>query len=103
MKKLIFISLTILFCFSCSDARKAKKFGRGSEFRIEMLNCDGTVARSWISTGKVQSGANIPLKCPAGYGMVKIIKKVTCGEAVPGTQKLQSSDHPADLAGFTHV
>ena len=56
MKKLIFISLTILFCFSCSDARKAKKFGRGSEFRIEMLNCDGTVARSWISTGKVQSG-----------------------------------------------
>ena len=58
MKKLIFIALTILFCFSCSDAQKAKKFGRGSEFRIEMLNCDGTVARSWISTGKVQSGVN---------------------------------------------
>ena len=56
MKKLIFIALTILFCFSCSDAQKAKKFGHGSEFRIEMLNCDGTVARSWISTGKVQSG-----------------------------------------------
>ena len=56
MKKLLIIALTILFCFSCSDARKAKKFGRGSEFRIEMLNCDGTVARSWISTGKVQSG-----------------------------------------------
>ena len=55
MKKLIFIALTILFCFSCSDARKAKKFGRGSEFRIEMLNCDGTVVRSWISTGKVRS------------------------------------------------
>ena len=58
MKKLIFIALTILFCFSCSDARKAKKFGRGSEFRIEMLNCDGTVARSWISTGKVRSEQN---------------------------------------------
>jgi len=56
MKKLILIALTILFCFSCSEARKAKKFGRGSEFRIEMLNYDGTVARSWISTGKVQSG-----------------------------------------------
>ena len=54
MKRLLFISLTILFCFSCSDAQKAKKFGRGSEFRIEMLNCDGTVARSWISTGKVR-------------------------------------------------
>ena len=58
MKKLIFIALTILFCFSCSDARKAKKFGRGSEFRIEMLNCDGSVSRSWISTGKVQSGVS---------------------------------------------
>ena len=58
MKKLIFISLTILFCFSCSDAQKAKKFGRGSEFRIEMLNCDGTVARSWISPGKVRSEKN---------------------------------------------
>ena len=23
-----------------------------------MLNCDGTVARSWISTGKVQSGVS---------------------------------------------
>ena len=54
MKKLIFIALTILFCVSCSDARKAKKFGHGSEFRIEMLNCDGAVARSWISTGKVR-------------------------------------------------
>ena len=58
MKKLIFIALTILFCFSCSDAQKAKKFGRGSEFRIEMLNCDGTVARSWISTGKVRHFKN---------------------------------------------
>ena len=58
MKRLLFISLTILFCFSCSDAQKAKKFGRGSEFRIEMLNCDGAVARSWISTGKVRSEQN---------------------------------------------
>ena len=56
MKKVIFISFILFFAFSCSDAQKAKKFGRGSEFRIEMLNCDGTVARSWISTGKVQSG-----------------------------------------------
>ena len=58
MKKLIFISFILFFAFSCSDAQKAKILGRGSEFRIEMLNCDGTVARSWISTGKVQSGQN---------------------------------------------
>ena len=29
--------------------------GFGSEFMIEMLNCDGNVSRSWISTGKVSS------------------------------------------------
>ena len=54
MKKLIFISFILFFAFSCSDAQNAKILGRGSEFRIEMLNCDGTVARSWISTGKVR-------------------------------------------------
>ena len=58
MKKLIFISFILFFSFSCSDAHKAKRLGRGSEFRIEMLNCDGTVARSWISTGKVRSEQN---------------------------------------------
>ena len=52
MKKLIFISFILFFAFSCSDAQKAKRLG--SEFRIEMLNCDGAVARSWISTGKVR-------------------------------------------------
>ena len=54
MKKLIFISFILFFAFSCSDAQKAKRLGRGSEFRIEMLNCDGAVARSWISTKKVR-------------------------------------------------
>ena len=56
MKKLLILSFILLFTFSCSDAKKARIKGRGSEFTIEMLNCDGTVARSWISTGKVQSG-----------------------------------------------
>ena len=55
MKKLLLLSFILFFAFSCSDAQKAKREGRGSEFRIEMLNCDGTVARSWISTGKVRS------------------------------------------------
>ena len=58
MKKLLLLSFILFFAFSCSDDQKAKRGGRGSEFRIEMLNCDGTVARSWISTGKVQSGAS---------------------------------------------
>ena len=58
MKKLLFISFILFFAFSCSDAQKAKREGRGSEFRIEMLNCDGSVARSWISTGIVRSEQN---------------------------------------------
>ena len=56
MKKLLILSFILLFIFSCSDAKKARIKGRGSEFTIEMLNCDGTVARSWISTGKPRSG-----------------------------------------------
>ena len=58
MKKLILLSFILFFAFSCSDAKKAKREGRGSEFRIEMLNCDGAVARSWISTGNVRSEQN---------------------------------------------
>ena len=54
MGKIIFISFILFFAFSCSDAQKARREGRGSEFRIEMLNCDGAVARSWISTKKVR-------------------------------------------------
>ena len=58
MKRLLFISLTILFCFSCSDAQKAKRKGYGNEFKIEMINCDGSISHSWISTGKVRSEQN---------------------------------------------
>ena len=58
MKKLLLLSFILFFAFSCSDAQKARREGRGSEFRIEMLNCDGAVARSWISTGKVRSEQN---------------------------------------------
>lgn len=52
---------TLLFLFSllaCTDAEKAKFGGLGDEFKVEMINCDGTVGRSWISSGKVLSEAN---------------------------------------------
>jgi len=48
----LFISL---FMGSCTDAVKAKFGGLGDEFKVEMINCDGTVTREWISTGKVES------------------------------------------------
>lgn len=43
---------------SCTDATMAKIGGLGDEFLIEMINCDGTVGRTWTSTGKVRSEAN---------------------------------------------
>lgn len=43
---------------SCTDGERAKLGGLGDEFLVEMINCDGTVARSYTSTGKVSSEAN---------------------------------------------
>ena len=58
MKKLLFLSSLILFFSTCTDAKKAKLGGFGSKFQIEMLNCDGSIARTWISSGKVSSEQN---------------------------------------------
>ena len=58
MKNKLFISFLILVFNSCTDAKKAKFGGFGSKFQIEMLNCDGSVARTWISSGKVSSEQN---------------------------------------------
>ena len=58
MKKLLLLSFLILFFSACTDAKKAKFGGFGSKFQIEMLNCDGSVARTWISSGKVSSEQN---------------------------------------------
>lgn len=53
----LFIAIVMGSIF-CTDATKAKFGGLGDEFKVEMINCDGTVARTWISTGKVSSEAN---------------------------------------------
>ena len=52
---MLIILLTLFFTFTCSDAKKARMKGRKSEYKVEMLNCDGTVTKSWVSTGKVRS------------------------------------------------
>jgi hypothetical protein len=57
MKKLIHVFL-IGVLFSCTDASMSKIGGYGDKFKVEMLNCDGTVAREWLSSGKVQSEEN---------------------------------------------
>ena len=56
-KVALFITIIITFTY-CTDATRAKLGGYGSKFLVEMINCDGTTGRSWISTGKVHSEEN---------------------------------------------
>jgi hypothetical protein len=53
MKKLlIFISVLAV---SCTDAQQAKMGGFGDRFKVEIVNCDGSITHSWVSSGKVIS------------------------------------------------
>ena len=58
MKKFIGFLIIASFLFSCTDAKRAKFGGLGDEFKVELVNCDGSVTKSWISTGKVSSEQN---------------------------------------------
>lgn len=58
MKKLLFILTLSLMLFSCTDATQAKLGSYNDNFKIELVNCDGTVTHSWISTGKISSEEN---------------------------------------------
>jgi hypothetical protein len=49
--------LIVTLC-ACTDAQRSKIAGLNSEFKVEMINCDGTVARSWVSSGKVSNESN---------------------------------------------
>lgn len=58
MKSFIAFVSIILLVASCTDSRRSKVFGYGDKFKVELVNCDGTVTNSWISTGKVLSENN---------------------------------------------
>jgi hypothetical protein len=58
IKLIMMLMVMITISIACTDGFKAKLGGLGDEFKIEMLNCDGTVARTYTSTGKVSSEAN---------------------------------------------
>lgn len=55
MKKLILIIVVLFSITSCTDAQQAKLGGYGDRFKVEILNCDGSVTHSWISSGKVSN------------------------------------------------
>ena len=53
--QLSLLMLMLLATTSCTDANIAKLGGYGDEFKVQMINCDGTISHEWISSGKVQS------------------------------------------------
>lgn len=55
MKKIFFIAVLSFGLTSCTDAQMSKIGGYGDDFKVEIVNCDGTVTKSWISSGKVLS------------------------------------------------
>ena len=57
MKK-VFLLLTIPFAMSCTNSGMARLGGFGSDFKIELINCDGSIAKTYVSSGKVRSEKN---------------------------------------------
>lgn len=54
-QKLILAMMLVGMISSCTDAGKAKLGGFDNDFKIELVNCDGSITHSWISSGKVLS------------------------------------------------
>lgn len=57
LKVSLILSL-VIFCLACTDAKKARIGSLGNEFKVELVNCDGSIAKTWISSGKVDSKGN---------------------------------------------
>lgn len=55
MKKTLLFIATAVALTSCTDSEMARFGALGDSAKIELVNCDGTVTRSWTSTGKVHS------------------------------------------------
>lgn len=54
----ILAAIIIITLASCTDAQMSKLGGLGDEFKVELINCDGSITHSWVSTGKVSSEKN---------------------------------------------
>ena len=53
MKRIIITGILFATLISCTDAQQAKIDAFGGKFKVEIVNCDGSVTKSWISTGRV--------------------------------------------------
>jgi hypothetical protein len=55
MKKILLGAILLFSILSCTDAQQAKIGGYGDRFKVEIVNCDGTITHHWISSGKVSN------------------------------------------------
>lgn len=53
MKKLFLLVILIMTLISCRDSGTAQWSALGKDSKIELLNADGSITHSWISSGKV--------------------------------------------------
>jgi hypothetical protein len=56
--KNILVFMALISCVGCTDATRAKIGGYGDKFKVQLVNCDGSITHEWVSTGKVSSEQN---------------------------------------------
>jgi hypothetical protein len=55
MKKVFLLVILMITLISCRDSTVAQYAALGEDSRIELVNADGSVTHSWISSGKVKT------------------------------------------------
>lgn len=53
MKKIFLLVTLLVTLVSCRDSGTAQLFALGDDCKIELINADGSITHSWISSGKV--------------------------------------------------
>jgi hypothetical protein len=53
MKKVFLLVILMITLVSCRDSGTAQLFALGDDCKVELINADGSVTHSWISSGKV--------------------------------------------------
>lgn len=55
MKKIILFVALVALQSACAYVEKSKNVVGTEKYKVELINCDGTIGRMWISSGKVLS------------------------------------------------
>jgi len=55
MKKVFLLVILMITLISCRDSTVAQYAALGEDSKIELVNADGSVTHSWISSGKVKT------------------------------------------------